>query len=95
MTPDENGTFWKFGGPFVPRNTKPILEDLDEAYSRVRLIEIFGVRLTTTINTMWGDHLLYILLKIIQRVKCQNLPKERGFKPYRSSQDNHTVAQAI
>jgi len=48
----------------VPETLMPILEDLDEAYSRVDLIEIFGVRLTTTINTMWGDHLLYILLKI-------------------------------
>ncbi len=71
---------WKVGGRFVPETLMPILEDLDEAYSRVRFDKSFGVRLIYYYKNMWGDHLVYILLENYPgAVNCQIYLKERGF----------------
>ncbi len=94
--PDENGHFGKFGGRFVPETLMPILEDLDEAYSRVRFDRDFWSEVDYYYKHYVGrPSALYF---------AENLSRELNAKIYLKREDlnhtgahkiNHTVAQAI
>ncbi len=94
--PDENGHFGKFGGRFVPETLMPILEDLDEAYSRVRFDRDFWSEVDYYYKNYVGrPSALYF---------AENLSRELNAKIYLKREDlnhtgahkiNHTVAQAF
>ncbi len=86
--PDENGHFGKFGGRFVPETLMPILEDLDEAYSRVRFDRDFWSEVDYYYKHYVGrPSALYFAENLSRELNAKIYLKERGFKPYRSSQD--------
>ncbi len=86
--PDENGHFGKFGGRFVPETLMPILEDLDEAYSRVRFDRDFWSEVDYYYKHYVGrPSALYF---------AENLSRELNAKIYLKREDlNHTGAHKI
>ena len=86
--PDERGHFGIFGGRYVPETLMPILEELDEAYAKIRFDEEF-----------WSEaH--YYLQHYVGRPSplyyAKNISDEIGATVYLKREDlNHTGAHKV
>jgi tryptophan synthase beta chain len=94
--PDENGHFGKFGGRFVPETLMPILEELNDAYSRVRFDKSFWSEVDYYYKNYVGrPSALYFASNISKELNAKVYLKREDLNHTGAHKINHTVAQAI
>ena len=88
-TPDDRGRFGNYGGKFVPETLMVALEELEEAYLKLKVDEDFQRQMVFLLSSYVGRPTpLYYAANLTRRLGgAKSLPQKRRLGPHRRPQD--------